>query len=72
MTFPLCNSEVRKRLDHKLKDIHAKRVALAHLEDELKAALTKCNAQLKRNRGKKGGRGPVLTVLGKSKRKGAE
>lgn len=61
-------SEVRKRLDHKLKDIHAKRVALAHLEDELKAALTKCNAQLKRNHGKKNGRCPVLTVLGKSKR----
>jgi DNA-binding transcriptional MerR regulator len=65
-------SEVRKRLDHKLKDIHAKRVALVHLEEELKAALIKCNAQLKRNRGKKSGRCPVLTVLGKSKRKGEE
>jgi len=64
-------SEVRKRLDYKLKDIHAKRVALGHLEDELKAAVTKCNVQLKRN-GKKNGRCPVLTVLGKSKRKGAE
>jgi MerR family copper efflux transcriptional regulator len=37
-------SAVRKMLDHKLKDIHAKRIALAKLEDELKTALTKCNA----------------------------
>jgi len=65
-------SEVRNRLDHKLKDIRAKRAALVHLEDELKAALAKCNAQLKRNRGKQGSRCPVLTSLGKSKRKGAE
>jgi len=56
-------SAVRKMLDHKLKDIHAKRVALVKLEDELKTALTKCNAQLKRRRGKKSGRCPVLTVL---------
>jgi len=33
--------EVRKMLDSKLKDIHAKRVALAKLEDELKVALSK-------------------------------
>jgi MerR family copper efflux transcriptional regulator len=56
-------SAVRKMLGHKLKDIHAKRIALTNLEDELKAALTKCNAQLKRRRGKKNGRCPVLTVL---------
>lgn len=65
-------SAVRKMLDHKLKDIHAKSIALAKLEDELKAALTKCNAQLKRPRGKKNGRCPVLTVFGKSKHSGAE
>jgi DNA-binding transcriptional MerR regulator len=63
-------SEVRKRLDLKLKDIHAKRVALVKLEDELKAALTKCNSQLKRPRGGKNGRCPVLTGIGKSKCKG--
>jgi MerR family transcriptional regulator, copper efflux regulator len=65
-------SAVRKMLDHKLKDIHAKRVALAKLEDELKTALTKCNAQLNRPRRKKNGRCPVLTVIGKSKHNGAE
>ncbi len=65
-------SAVRKMLDHKLQDIHAKSIALAKLEDELKAALTKCNAQLKRPRGKKNGRCPVLTVFGKSKHNGAE
>jgi DNA-binding transcriptional MerR regulator len=65
-------SAVRRMLDHKLQDIHAKRIALAKLEDELKTALTKCNAQLKRPRGKKNGRCPVLTVFGKSKHNGAE
>ena len=65
-------SAVRKMLDGKLRDIHAKRVALAKLEDELKATLTKCNSQLKRPNGKKNGRCPVLTVFDKSKRKGAE
>src|SRR5271167_4883175 len=65
-------SAVRKMLSHKLQDIHAKRIALAMLEDELKAALTKCNAQLKRPRGKKTGRCPVLTVFGTSKHNGAE
>jgi len=60
-------SEVRKMLDYKLRDIHAKRVALVKLEDELNAALTKCNSQLKRKRGKKNGSCPVLTVFGKSK-----
>jgi MerR family mercuric resistance operon transcriptional regulator len=64
-------SQVRKMLDRKLKDIHAKRVALVKLEDELKTALTKCNSQLKRPQGKKYGRCPVLTVYGKSKHKGA-
>jgi hypothetical protein len=59
-------------LDHKLKNIHAKRIALAELEDELKAALTKCNSQLKRPKGKKNGRFPVLTVFGKSKDNGGE
>ena len=54
-------SAVRKMLDHKLKDIHAKRIALAKLEEQLKTALTKCNAQLDRPRGKKNGRCPVLT-----------
>jgi DNA-binding transcriptional MerR regulator len=65
-------SEVRKMLDGKLKDIHAKRVALTKLEDELKAALTKCNSQLKRSNKKNNGRCPVLTVFDKSKHKGAE
>ena len=55
-------SEVRKMLDHKLHDIHAKRIALAKLEAELKDALAKCNSQLRRPRGKQGGRCPVLTV----------
>lgn len=65
-------SEVRKLIDHKLKYIHAKRVALAKLEDELKSALAKCNSQLKRPRGKKTRQCPVLTVLQKSNRKCAE
>lgn len=65
-------SAVRKMLDHKLKDIHTKRIALSRLEDELKTALTKCDAQLKRPRSKKNGRCPVLTVFAKSKQKGAE
>jgi DNA-binding transcriptional MerR regulator len=65
-------SAVRKMLDQKLKDIHAKGIALAKLEDELKTALTKCNAQLNRPRRKKNGRCPVLTVIGKSKHNGAE
>jgi DNA-binding transcriptional MerR regulator len=62
-------STVRKMLDAKLKDIRAKRVALAKLEDELKAVLSKCNSQLKRQRGTKNHRCPVLTVFGKSKHK---
>jgi MerR family transcriptional regulator, mercuric resistance operon regulatory protein len=65
-------SAVRKMLDHKLRDIHAKRIALSRLEDELKTALTKCDAQLKRSRRRNNGRCPVLTVFGKSKQKGAE
>ena len=65
-------SAVRNMLDQKLKAIHAKRTALAKLEDELKAALTKCNSQLKRSNGKKNGRCPVLTVFDKAKLKGAE
>jgi MerR family copper efflux transcriptional regulator len=64
-------STVRKMLDGKLKDIHAKRIALVKLEDELKAALTKCNSQLKRPQGQKNRSCPVLTVFGKSKHKGA-
>jgi MerR family mercuric resistance operon transcriptional regulator len=35
-------SAVRKMPDHELKDIHAKRVTLVKLEDELRAALKKC------------------------------
>jgi DNA-binding transcriptional MerR regulator len=62
-------SGVRKMLGHKLKDIHAKRLALVELEDELKGALTKCNSQLKRPRRKKSAGCPVLTTLGKSKHK---
>jgi len=46
-------SEVRKRLDRKLKDIHSKRVALAKLESELRTAVRKCNSQLKGTRRKK-------------------
>jgi DNA-binding transcriptional MerR regulator len=61
-------SEVRKKLDRKLKEIHAKRVALVKLEDELKATLRRCNSQLKRSEGKSG-RCPVLTAAGKSKHK---
>jgi hypothetical protein len=75
MTLRLCSSFAayrRKMLDGKLKDIHAKRVALVKLEDELKAALTKCNSQLKRTQGKKNGHCPVLTVFEKSKHKGVE
>jgi hypothetical protein len=48
-------------LGRKLKDIHAKRIALESLEDELKAAVRKCNSQLKRAP-RKSGRCPVLTV----------
>ena len=62
-------SEVRKRLDLKLKDIHARRVALGKLENELKTALTKCNLELKRSRGKKNGYCPVLSGLRKTERK---
>jgi DNA-binding transcriptional MerR regulator len=54
-------SEVRNMLGRKLKDIHAKRIALESLEDELKAAVRKCNSQLKRAP-RKNGRCPVLTV----------
>jgi DNA-binding transcriptional MerR regulator len=64
-------SAVQKLLHRKLTDIHAKRVALVKLEDELKSALTKCKSQLRRKRGKKNGRCPVLTV-GRSEHKGAE
>jgi DNA-binding transcriptional MerR regulator len=65
-------SAVRNMLDQKLKAIHAKRIALARLEDELKSALTKCNSQLKRPNGNKNGRCPVLRVFDKSKHKGTE
>jgi DNA-binding transcriptional MerR regulator len=61
-------SEMRKKLDRKIKDIHAKRTALVKLEDELKAALQKCNSQLKRSRGKSVPC-PVLAAAGKSKHK---
>jgi DNA-binding transcriptional MerR regulator len=62
-------SEMRKKLDRKFKDIHAKRTALVKLEDELKAALKKCTSQLQRSRGKNG-RCPVLAAAGKSKPRG--
>jgi DNA-binding transcriptional MerR regulator len=65
-------SAVRKMLGHKLEDIHAKRLALVELEDELKAALTKCNSQLKRPRRNKSAGCPVLTTLAKSRHKAAE
>jgi DNA-binding transcriptional MerR regulator len=61
-------SEMRKKLERKIKDIHAKRTALVKLEDELKAALQKCNSQLKRSRGKSVPC-PVLAAAGKSKHK---
>jgi DNA-binding transcriptional MerR regulator len=64
-------SAVQKMLNHKLRDIHAKRIALARLEAELKRALTKCSSELKRPRGKKNGRCPVLTAYGNSKHEGA-
>jgi MerR family transcriptional regulator, mercuric resistance operon regulatory protein len=64
-------SEVRKMLDHKLRDIHAKRIALSKLEAELKDALTKCNSQLRRPRAKQNGRCPVLTTFIGSKHEGA-
>jgi DNA-binding transcriptional MerR regulator len=64
-------SEVRKMLDHKLRDVRGKRVALVKLETELKGALRKCNSQLRRPRGKQNGRCPVLTIYKGSKRKGA-
>ncbi len=64
-------SEVRKMLDHKLRDIHTKRIALAKLEAELKVALAKCNFQLRRRRGKQNGRCPVLTAYRGSKHEGA-
>jgi MerR family mercuric resistance operon transcriptional regulator len=65
-------SAVQKILDHKLRDIHAKKIALVRLEAELKTALKKCNAQLKLPRRSKDGRCPVLSVFGKPKQKGAE
>jgi DNA-binding transcriptional MerR regulator len=64
-------SAVQKLLHRKLTNIHAKRVALVKLEEELKSALTKCKSQLRRKRGKKNVRCPVLTV-GKSEHKVAE
>jgi DNA-binding transcriptional MerR regulator len=63
-------SEVRKLLDHKLRDIHTKRIALAKLEVELKDALAKCNSQLRHPRGKQNGRCPVLTAYKVSKHEG--
>jgi MerR family mercuric resistance operon transcriptional regulator len=65
-------SAVRRILDHKLRDIHAKKIALARLEAELKTALKKCNAQLKRPRRSKDGRCPVLSVIGTSRQKDGE
>jgi DNA-binding transcriptional MerR regulator len=64
-------SEVRRMLDHKLRDIHAKRIALAELEAELKAALAGCNSRLRRPRGKQNGRCPVLAAYKGRKHDGA-
>jgi DNA-binding transcriptional MerR regulator len=64
-------SQVQKMLDHKLRDIHTKRIALAKLEAELKSALVKCNSQLSRPRGKQNGRCLVLTAYKSSKHRGA-
>ncbi len=64
-------SQVQKMLDHKLRDIHTKRIALAKLEAELKNALAKCNSQLRRPRGEQNGRCPVLTAYKSSKHDGA-
>jgi MerR family mercuric resistance operon transcriptional regulator len=64
-------SEVRKMLDHKLRDIHAKRIALSKLEAELKDAVTKCNSQLRRSRAKQNNGCPVLTAYKGSKHEGA-
>jgi DNA-binding transcriptional MerR regulator len=55
-------SEVRRRLDGKLRDIHAKRVALGTLERELKSVLKKCNSQLKHSRDRKRARCPMLMI----------
>ena len=63
-------SEVRKMLDQKLRDVRARRIELVKLEAELKHALTKCNSQLRRPRGKNG-RCPVLTVFRSSKHDGS-
>jgi MerR family transcriptional regulator, mercuric resistance operon regulatory protein len=63
--------EVRKMLDHKLRDMHVKRIALGKLEAELKDALAKCDSQLRRPRGKQNGRCPVLTAYKGSKHEGA-
>jgi MerR family mercuric resistance operon transcriptional regulator len=65
-------SAVRRILDHKLRDIRAKKIALANLETELTTALKKCNVQLKRPRRSKNGRCPVLLVTGTSKKKAAK
>jgi len=64
-------SAVQKMLDHKLRDIHAKRIALSKLGAELKRVLTKCNSELKRPRGKQNGRCPVLTAYKRAKHEGA-
>jgi MerR family transcriptional regulator, mercuric resistance operon regulatory protein len=63
--------EVRKMLDHKLRDIHVKRIALGKLEAELKDTLAKCDSQRRRLRGKQNGRCPVLTAYKGSKHEGA-
>jgi MerR family transcriptional regulator, mercuric resistance operon regulatory protein len=64
----LACSEVRRMLDHKLKDIHAKSAALAKFERELKDALEKCNSQPRRPRGQSDPC-PVLTVFRKPRGK---
>jgi DNA-binding transcriptional MerR regulator len=60
-------SQVQKMLDHKLRDIHVKRIALSKLEAELNHALTKCNSELRRPRRRQSGHCPVLTIYRDSK-----
>jgi DNA-binding transcriptional MerR regulator len=64
-------SQVQKMLDHKLRDIHTKRIALAKLEAELEDALAECNSQLRRPGRKQNARCPVLTAYKGSKHEGA-
>ncbi len=63
--------EVREKLRHKLRAVHAKRASLARIECELKSALRKCNRALARPPLRSGGRCPVLKVIREKKRTAA-